>query len=58
MFYSVLALLIYEPYSSSKHSGIRSLFHQNFVKTGVVDTEFGNFMTGYLITGKREIMQI
>jgi len=27
--------------SSAKHSGIRSLFHQNFVKSGLVDPELG-----------------
>ena len=28
MFYSVLALLIFEPYSSSKHSGVLSYFNR------------------------------
>ena len=34
MFYSVLALLIYEPYASSKHSGVLSYFGKRFVKGG------------------------
>ncbi|MCX5856294.1 MAG: HEPN domain-containing protein [Deltaproteobacteria bacterium] len=34
MFYAVLALLIYEPYSSSKHTGVLSYFNRNFVKSG------------------------
>lgn len=40
-YYAVSALLLTKGLFSAKHSGIRSLFHQNFVKTGVVDTEFG-----------------
>lgn len=40
-FYSVSALLLLKGLSSAKHSGIRALFHQNFVKTGLVDKELG-----------------
>lgn len=40
-FYSVTALLLSRGLSSAKHSGIRSLFHQNFVKPGIVITELG-----------------
>lgn len=40
-YYAVSALLLTKGLFSAKHSGIRSLFHQNFVKIGVVDTEFG-----------------
>ena len=29
MFYAILALLIYEPYSSSKHSGVLSYFNRH-----------------------------
>ena len=32
MFYSILALLIFEPYSSSKHTGVLSYFNRRFVK--------------------------
>jgi len=35
-FYAVSALLSTKGLSSSKHSGIRSLFNRNFVKTGLV----------------------
>lgn len=35
MFYSVLALLIFEPYSSSKHSGVLAYFNKKFVKEGI-----------------------
>ena len=41
-FYAVSALLLTKGLSSAKHSGIRSLFHQNFVKSGVVDQELGH----------------
>lgn len=32
MFYAVLALLVYEQYSSSKHSGVLSYFNRRFIK--------------------------
>lgn len=34
-FYAVSALLLQQDLSSTKHSGIRSLFNHHFVKTGV-----------------------
>lgn len=40
-FYCVSALLLTEGYSSSKHSGIRSLFDQHWVKNGRVSVENG-----------------
>lgn len=40
-FYAVSALLLNEGLSSSKHSGIRSLFNQHWVKTGRVSKELG-----------------
>ena len=40
-FYAVSALLLTRGLSSAKHSGIRSLFHQNFIKSGIVDAELG-----------------
>ena len=40
-FYAVSALLLTRGLSSAKHSGIRSLFHQNFVKFGLVDPKLG-----------------
>ena len=40
-FYAVSALLLTKGLSSAKHSGIRSFFHQNFVKSGLVDQELG-----------------
>jgi uncharacterized protein (UPF0332 family) len=40
-FYAVSALLLTRGLSSARHSGIRSLFHQSFVKPGLVDPELG-----------------
>ena len=41
MFYSILALLIFEPYSSSKHSGVLAYFNQHFIKTGLLSEDLG-----------------
>jgi len=38
-FYAVSALLIREGLSSSKHTGVRSLFNRHFVKTNKVSKE-------------------
>lgn len=40
-FYVVSAMLLTKGLSSAKHSGVRGLFHQNFVKPGIVDVELG-----------------
>ena len=40
-FYAVSALLLLEAKSSSKHSGVRALFHQRFVRTGVFSKDMG-----------------
>lgn len=40
-FYIVSALLLTKGLSSSKHSGIRSLFHQHYVKSGIIDINKG-----------------
>jgi uncharacterized protein (UPF0332 family) len=41
MFYAVLALLIFEPYASSKHSGVLGYFNRRFVKQGIFPEEMG-----------------
>jgi len=41
MFYAVLALLIYEPYASSKHSGVLAYFNKHFVKGGLFSDSTG-----------------
>ena len=41
-FYAVPALLMTKGISSAKHSGVRSLFHQNFIKPKLVEVELGH----------------
>lgn len=41
MFYAILALLIHEPYSSSKHAGVLGYFNRRFVSQRVFDKELG-----------------
>lgn len=41
MFYAVLALLIFEPFASSKHAGILSYFNKRFIKEGIFPEELG-----------------
>jgi uncharacterized protein (UPF0332 family) len=45
MFYSVLALLVYEPYSSSKHSGVLSYFNKRFIKEKIFHENLGRAIT-------------
>lgn len=45
MFYSVNALLLSKDLSSSKHSGVLSLFNKEFVAKNIVDKESGRFFT-------------
>jgi len=41
MFYAVLALLVNEPYASSKHTGILAYFNKNFIKGGLLPEALG-----------------
>ena len=41
MFYAILALLVFEEYSSSKHSGVLSYFNKHFVKGKIFNEEYG-----------------
>ena len=41
MFYAILALLIFEPFGSSKHTAVLSYFNLNFVKKGLMPIELG-----------------
>jgi len=43
MFYSVLSLLRTKDLMASKHSGVRAMFHREFVKSGIVPVEMGKF---------------
>lgn len=40
-FYAVLALIEKHGFASSKHSGVKSLFNQHFVKQGKINKEHG-----------------
>ncbi|MCI5141503.1 MAG: HEPN domain-containing protein [Candidatus Electrothrix sp. ATG1] len=40
-FYAVSALLQQHDFSSGKHSGVKAFFNRYFIKTGVLDKEFG-----------------
>jgi len=44
MFYAVLALLVKEDFSSSKHSGVISYFNKIFIKEGVFPREMGKYL--------------
>lgn len=44
MFYSVLALLATKKLSASKHSGVISLFHKEFVKNGFFPKDIARFL--------------
>lgn len=57
IFYEVLALLLTKGLSSSKHSGVRSLFNKEFVKPGYISEEYGDFynrMSGFRQRGDYE----
>ena len=41
MFYAILALLIFEEFGSSKHSGVLSYFNSRFVKSGLISRDLG-----------------
>jgi len=43
IFYEVLALLLAKGFSSSKHSGVRSLLNKEFIKSGIISEECGDF---------------
>jgi len=42
-FYAVSALLMARKLSFKKHSGVRAAFHQHFIKTGILEQEWGRF---------------
>jgi uncharacterized protein (UPF0332 family) len=45
LFYEVMALLLTKNLSSAKHTGIRALFNEHFIKTGKVSVEMGRFFS-------------
>ena len=44
MFYAVLALIIFEKFISSKHTGVLSFFNKQFIKEGIFPTEMGRWI--------------
>ncbi|MBM4026302.1 MAG: HEPN domain-containing protein [Planctomycetes bacterium] len=40
-FYGVSAVLLHRQQSFRKHSGVRAAFHRQFIKTGLLDTKWG-----------------
>ena len=42
-FYAVSAALLERQSSSKKHSGVRTAFHREFTKTGLLDRQWGRF---------------
>jgi uncharacterized protein (UPF0332 family) len=45
LFYEVMALLLTKDLSSARHTGIRALFNEHFVRTGKVSMESGRFFS-------------
>lgn len=43
LFYEVTALLRTKNLSSPKHTGVRALFNEHFVKPGLIEVEIGKF---------------
>jgi hypothetical protein len=42
-FYGVSAALLERHLSFKKHSGVRAVFHREFIKTGLLDVKWGQF---------------
>ncbi|MGA2915769.1 MAG: HEPN domain-containing protein [Sedimentisphaerales bacterium] len=45
-FYAITALLLSKDLSSSKHSGVMSLFNKHFIKPGIIPVAMGKFYSG------------
>lgn len=54
-FYAVSALLAHEGYVASKHTGIKAMFNQHFVKTGMVTKKTAVSTIVYSICVKKAI---
>jgi uncharacterized protein (UPF0332 family) len=52
-FYAITALLAKEGLSSSKHSGVKTLFNRLFIKTGKVSKEMGR-LYNHLFEARQE----
>lgn len=44
IFYGVSAALFERGQSFRKHSGVRSAFHREFVRTGLLEVKYGKFL--------------
>ncbi|PIX14305.1 MAG: hypothetical protein COZ72_06450 [Elusimicrobia bacterium CG_4_8_14_3_um_filter_50_9] len=53
VFSAVSALLLARGLYSSKHSGVMSLFHEKFVKTGIVNAKMGKFYSAIFVKRQR-----
>ena len=45
LFYEVMALLLTKDLSSARHTGVRALFNEHFIRTGKVSVESGRFFS-------------
>jgi len=45
LFYGIMALLLTKDLSSARHTGVRALFNEHFVRTGKVSVEQGRFFS-------------
>jgi len=52
-FYAVIALLMKDEKSSSKHTGIRSIFNRDYIKTGKIPLKYGQLYNS-LFEGRQE----
>ena len=44
-YYAVIALLLKNNFETQSHDGARTLFGFHFIKTGVIDKQYGKFFT-------------
>ena len=56
-FYAVSALLIKKELNPKTHSGAKSLFHKEFVFTGIVSKQFANTYDFYWLKDLKQIMK-
>lgn len=65
-FYAVTAVLAYDNLSSPKHTGVRSLFNKNYIRSEIISKDFGGHWCslikgekryGVRLRGNREIIK-
>jgi len=52
-FYAATALLLAMDFSSSKHSGVRALFHKEVIKPGIMDQDYGKLFDRFFDTRQK-----